>query len=99
MGRNFSTNINRRALLAALAAFALMVAPLLPVSALAQTPSATDPLPSWNEGEAKAAIFDFRVPDHEGGRSLTRLVPANIPTVHSVGAAQPAGSNRSTIDA
>ena len=59
MGRNFSTNINRRVLLAALAAFALMAAPLLSVSALAQTPSAIDPLPSWNEGPAKTAIFDF----------------------------------------
>ena len=31
----------------------------LPVSALAQTPSATDPLPSWNDGPAKQAIVDF----------------------------------------
>ena len=30
-----------------------------PVSALAQAPSVTDPLPSWNDGPAKQAIVDF----------------------------------------
>jgi hypothetical protein len=42
-----------------LAALAILSAYLLPVSALAQTPSATEPLPSWNDGPAKQAIVDF----------------------------------------
>jgi len=52
-------NINRRVLLSALTALAILSSPLLTVSALAQTPSASDPLPSWNDGRAKQAILDF----------------------------------------
>ena len=48
--------INRRSLLAFLA---LVSACLLPVFARAQPPSTGDPLPSWNDGAAKQAIFDF----------------------------------------
>jgi hypothetical protein len=47
-----------RLLLAALGVL-ILFAPLLPVSTLAQTPSAADPLPSWNDGGAKKAIIDF----------------------------------------
>ena len=46
-------------LLAGLAAFAILSAPLLPVSALAEAASETDPLPSWNDGAAKQAIIEF----------------------------------------
>jgi phosphoglycolate phosphatase-like HAD superfamily hydrolase len=54
-----SPRINRRVLLAALAALALLSAPILPGSTFAQVPSAVDPLPSWNDGAAKQAILDF----------------------------------------
>jgi len=53
------SSINRRALLGTLAAVAILSTPLLPVSALAETPPATDPLPSWNDGPAKQAIMNF----------------------------------------
>ena len=45
-----SPTLNRRVLLTALATLAILFTPLLPVSALAQAPSVTDPLPSWNDG-------------------------------------------------
>jgi phosphoglycolate phosphatase-like HAD superfamily hydrolase len=60
MGPTLSrSTLNRRVLLAMMVAVASLSAYLLPVSALAQTPSATDPLPSWNDGAAKQAIVDF----------------------------------------
>ena len=37
----------------------VLSAPLLPVSAPAQTATAGGPLPSWNDGPAKQAIVDF----------------------------------------
>src|SRR6266540_4210269 len=52
-----SSGINRRVLLSTLALLPALSGPLLPVSALAQTPGGL--LPSWNEGPAKQAIFDF----------------------------------------
>ena len=54
-----SFSITRRALLAGLAAFAILSAPSFPTSVLAEAASATDPLPSWNDGAAKQAIVDF----------------------------------------
>jgi hypothetical protein len=51
--------INRRYLLAAFATLAILFAPFLPVSTLAEAPSATDTLTSWNDGAAKQAIIDF----------------------------------------
>ena len=51
--------LNRRVLLAALAALAILFAPLVPLPTLAEAPSATEVLPSWNEGPAKQAIVDF----------------------------------------
>jgi hypothetical protein len=54
-----SPTLNRRVLLAALAKLAILFTPILPLSALAQAPSVTDPLPSWNDGPAKQAIVDF----------------------------------------
>jgi hypothetical protein len=60
MGPTLSpSSISRRALFAALTALAILSAPPFSASALAQTPSATDPLPSWNDGPAKQAIVDF----------------------------------------
>jgi phosphoglycolate phosphatase-like HAD superfamily hydrolase len=53
------SNVNLRGVLAMLVAVAILFAHLLPVSAFAQTASATDPLPSWNDGPAKQAIVDF----------------------------------------
>jgi phosphoglycolate phosphatase-like HAD superfamily hydrolase len=52
-----SSGINRRVLLSTLALLPALSGPFLPVSALAQTPGGL--LPSWNEGPAKQAIFDF----------------------------------------
>jgi hypothetical protein len=54
-----SFNIGRRSLVVALAALATLSAPLLPVSASAQTATAGDPLASWNDGAAKKAILAF----------------------------------------
>ena len=53
--RSFSV----RMLLAPLVAFAILFSPFFPVVALAEAPSATDTLASWNEGPAKQAIVDF----------------------------------------
>jgi len=52
-------SVNRRGLITAFVAFALLFAPIFPFSTLAESPSATDPLPSWNDGTAKQAIVDF----------------------------------------
>jgi phosphoglycolate phosphatase-like HAD superfamily hydrolase len=54
-----SSEVNRRALLSTLALLATFSGPFLPVSTLAQTPTAGGLLPSWNDGPAKQAIFDF----------------------------------------
>ena len=57
MSPNLSSfRINRRVFLSALAALIILWAP---VSMLAQTAFAADPLPSWNDGPAKQAILDF----------------------------------------
>ena len=49
--------VDRRVLLSTLAALPALSATLLPVSVPAQTPGGL--LPSWNDGPAKQAIFDF----------------------------------------
>jgi len=54
-----SSGMNRRVLLSTLALLATLFGPLLPVSAPAQTATAGGLLPSWNDGPAKQAIFDF----------------------------------------
>src|SRR5215831_14128224 len=51
------TGIDRRTLLAALAAAPALPQLLLPATGQAQTPAA--PLASWNDGPAKQAIVDF----------------------------------------
>jgi phosphoglycolate phosphatase-like HAD superfamily hydrolase len=51
------TGINRRALLAGMAALPAASGTLLPFDAPAQTPG--DPLPSWNDRAAKQAILEF----------------------------------------
>ena len=57
MGKN-STYISRRLLLFTMASFPALSAPLFSISAQAQT-APGDPLPSWNEGAAKAAIISL----------------------------------------
>jgi phosphoglycolate phosphatase-like HAD superfamily hydrolase len=52
------SSIDRRTLLSTLALLPALSAPLLSVSASAQTAS-SGTLPSWNEGPAKQAILDF----------------------------------------
>ena len=52
-------SIARRALLAGLAEFAILFTAFFPVSALAEAATATDPLPSWNDGATKQSIIDF----------------------------------------
>jgi phosphoglycolate phosphatase-like HAD superfamily hydrolase len=54
-----SSGMNRRVLLSTLALLPTLSGPLLPVSAPAQTATAGGLLPSWNDGPAKQAIFDF----------------------------------------
>src|SRR6266536_1647872 len=54
-----SAGINRRVLLSTLALIPALSGPLLPVSAPAQTVTPGGLLPSWNDGAAKQAIFDF----------------------------------------
>jgi phosphoglycolate phosphatase-like HAD superfamily hydrolase len=56
---DYFPSIDRRVLLSSVAVLAALSAPLLPVSAPAQTASPAGLLPSWNDGEAKQAIFDF----------------------------------------
>jgi phosphoserine phosphatase len=53
----FSFGVSRRALLSALAIVSVLPETLLSVAA--QTATAGDPLPSWNEGAAKQSIVDF----------------------------------------
>jgi hypothetical protein len=52
-------SIDRRNLFSALATLVILFVPLLPVSTLAEAPSAVDALPSWNDGAAKQAIVNF----------------------------------------
>ena len=54
-----SSGINRRVLLSTLATLPALSAPFLPASAPAQTAAPDGLLPSWNDGPAKQAIFDF----------------------------------------
>ena len=54
-----SPGIDRRALLATLAVLPALSAPFLPAAAPAQTAAPGGLLPSWNDGDAKQAIFDF----------------------------------------
>jgi phosphoglycolate phosphatase-like HAD superfamily hydrolase len=54
-----SSGINRRVLLSTLALLPAVSGPLLPVDAPAQTATTARLLPSWNDGPAKQAIFDF----------------------------------------
>jgi hypothetical protein len=51
--------ISRRVLLATMAALPAISATFLPTSGSAQTPTSSGLLPSWNDGPAKQAIFDF----------------------------------------
>jgi haloacid dehalogenase-like hydrolase len=50
-----SMSLSRRALLSALALLPTLTGPLSP----AQAQTRTDPLPSWNDGPARASIIDF----------------------------------------
>jgi hypothetical protein len=52
-----SYRMNRRVLISTLALLPALSGPLRPATAPAQTPGGL--LPSWNEGPAKQAIFDF----------------------------------------
>jgi phosphoglycolate phosphatase-like HAD superfamily hydrolase len=54
-----SAGMSRRAMLSGLAVLPVLSGALLPVSAPAQTAGTGGLLPSWNDGAAKQAIFDF----------------------------------------
>ena len=54
-----STGIDRRVLLSGLAVLPTLSGTLLPTPAQAQTATPSGLLPSWNDGPAKQAIFDF----------------------------------------
>ncbi len=76
MRSNCCSGTNRRVLLVALAALAILCTPIFPGSAFAQAPTATDPLPSWNDGAAKTAILDLvSETTKEGGASY--VAPAD----------------------
>jgi phosphoglycolate phosphatase-like HAD superfamily hydrolase len=51
--------ISRRTMLSGLAVLPALSGMLLPAAAPAQSPAPGDLLPSWNDGAAKQAIFDF----------------------------------------
>jgi hypothetical protein len=51
--------VNRRALLSTLVMLPALSAPFFSVSAPAQATASGGVLPSWNDGPAKQAIFDF----------------------------------------
>jgi hypothetical protein len=53
------SGMNRRVLLSTMAVLPAMSEILRPVSAPAQTATSSGLLPSWNDGPAKQAIFDF----------------------------------------
>ena len=59
MRRAPNSSINRGILLAALATLAILLASPFQISALAEAPTTTNALPSWNDGPAKQAIVDF----------------------------------------
>ena len=59
MATTTSKGTNHHRLVGTLAALAILFAPLVPVSTLAEAPSTVDALPSWNDGVAKQAIVDF----------------------------------------
>ena len=53
------SSINRRDLFTTLVALAILFTSPFPISALAEAPTTTTALPSWNEGPPKQAIVDF----------------------------------------
>ena len=53
------SSLNRRDLLATLVTLAILFTSPFPTSALAEAPTTTNALPSWNDGAAKQAIMDF----------------------------------------
>jgi len=59
MSPNSHSGVSRRVLLSALAMLPTFSGVLLPDPASAQTAILGAPLPSWNDGAAKQAIFDF----------------------------------------
>jgi phosphoglycolate phosphatase-like HAD superfamily hydrolase len=54
-----SSGVSRRVLLSTLATLPVLVGSLDPIATPAQTATSGGVLPSWNEGPAKQAIFDF----------------------------------------
>ena len=59
MRSSFCSSIHRRDLLGALASLVILFASPFTISALAEAPTTTNALPSWNDGPAKQAIVDF----------------------------------------
>ena len=53
------SSINRRDLFATLVTLAILFTSPFPISALAEAPTTTTALPSWNDGPVKQAIVDF----------------------------------------
>ena len=52
-------NMSRRTSLSTLTLLPAVSGPLFSVAAMAQTATAGDPLPSWNDGATKKSITDF----------------------------------------
>lgn len=68
------SGLDRRTLLATLAALPALLVPLSSDSAAAQATTSGDALPSWNDGPAKQAILDF-VRDTTTDRANPKFVP------------------------
>lgn len=77
------SSVSRRALLSALAVLPVLPETLLP--AVAQTPAAGDPLPSWNDGATKQSIVDFVVAVTREGSPDFVPVPQRIATFDNDG--------------
>jgi phosphoglycolate phosphatase-like HAD superfamily hydrolase len=58
-GKRPRSGIDRRALLSTIALLPALSVPLLTAPASVQTTTSSGALPSWNDGSAKQAIFDF----------------------------------------
>ncbi len=79
------SGVSRRTMVAALAALPVFSGTFLSLSARAQTVSAGDPLPSWNDGASKQSIVDFVAAVTRDGSPDFVPVPQRIATFDNDG--------------
>jgi hypothetical protein len=80
-----STNVSRRTIVATLATLPVLSGALFPASIQAQTVSADDSLPSWNDGATKQSIVDFVTAVTREGSPDFVPVPQRIATFDNDG--------------